>query len=1468
MKKFTIFTFLFIISFNAFSSGVKIRKAETVAKNFLTEQLKTAKKPDLNLLSTEKSKNRDNLFYIFNFSRKPGFIIISGNDNVYPILAYSTESNYKLSDTKPDAFTDWMQSLKDQIIFVTEQKIKANKKIQNLWIYYSNPDFKPAKKNTKDVSPLLTTTWNQGCGYNALCPETSTGGSCGHVWTGCVATAMAQVMKYNNFPVSGEGSHSYTHYVYGEQSADFENTIYDWANMPDGSGNAEVAKLMYHCGVAVNMDYGPSGSGAYSSTAASALKTYFKYSRNLILTSKYSYTEDNWARLMRAEIDSGRPMYYQGRGSSGGHAFVLDGYQGTDFFHFNWGWGGSYNGYFYLNDLTPGGYSFTSSQGAIVGIQPRDSYPGLDCSNPVILSSGIPFNGTTVGSANITNFYGSYFYYQETGKEVVHQITTSYPGRISASITNLNGNNLDVFILSYCNQDSLLAYGDSVAFADNTDPGTYLIVVDGRYAAEGTYTLTVNAPDNNPDLIITDQSVNPDFSQASDLAYISFTEKNIGNNNAGTSKTKLYYSEDNIFDGSDIYLKTVNMPNLNAGEEHKVMQSITVPASATPGTRYIFFVADADNEVIETDENLNTENASFNIVAPGIMDCSSAVSLSDNIWYFGNTETDGQNNIDNYSWGYFPDKEVIHSISSTYNGVADIQFTEKIPGNLTVLVLSTCNENACINNLGIWSPEDTLSQTSLYMYAGITYYFVVDGEENVSGNYGIKVNTPGACPEPEISYWGSPDLCTGQGINLSVSWEYNEAQWYKNNILLDSINSTNIWVTEAGSYKAQVTENGCSAFTEPVTVRINDAPLSALISAQSDTVFCEGGNVSLNLTTGNGYSVQWLKNGKDVNGETALSYTADQSGIYSAKVTNISCSILSNEIKVKANPAAPDINDFVRVNDSALTSWFSCDYNDNTDLSGHGNDYFYSGWNYAEDRHGEWIKSAFFNGQWDNITTTNSFNNPNNFSMSLWFKTKSTNGGFLIGLGDNQWGESTVCDRVIYLDDAGKLYFGVIDGTAKTISTTTAYNDDVWHNVIATLSADGMKLYVDGTLQANDNTVTNGSNFTGWWKIAHDIIDPNFPNIPSSNYFNGTLDDIKIYERALLPGEADYMFNENKLFDVSINGNNFCGSGASSLQLNNTTAFVEYQLRNDADNSLVGTAVTGNANTINLPAGTLTETRTFNISATNTADGCSKELSDLFTITINDLPAATLSGDAEICENETADITINLTGTAPWNISYTDGTNTFSETTSDNPYIFTVSDAGTYALTALSDANCTGSYFSGTANITVNALPTVFIGNDTTILTSDTLILDAGAGFSSYIWNDNSTEQTLTIYGSILGAGNYDFSVTVEDAHTCENSDTINVSIENPLSVNLNGKNSILIYPNPTNGIFFIKGINPDNINSVSITTIEGKIIKEVKPNSENTEINLQNFPSGIYFVRIRNKKNERFYFKILKQQP
>ncbi|NPA67545.1 MAG: T9SS type A sorting domain-containing protein [Chlorobi bacterium] len=1453
----TYFYLTLILSFlniNTFSAEIKIKKAETVAKNFLSER--GTKNNELIIVSEHKSEDSNNpVYYIFNFKGTKGFIIISASDNVYPVLAYSFESFFNKNEEKPEAYTEWMSELEKQIDFAIKNKIKPDKKTSEAWKHYSNQDFKPAK-TTKDVDPLLTTTWNQGCGYNSLCPADSDG-PCGYVWAGCVATAMAQVMNYHEYPVSGEGSHSYTHYVYGEQSADFENTIYDWSNMPDGSGNAGISKLMYHCGVAVNMNYGPDGSGAYSSTAAAALRNYFKYTRNSVLTSKYHYTEENWSRLLRTEIDSGRPMYYSGYGT-GGHAFNVDGYQGTDYFHFNWGWGGSYNGYFYLNDLTPGSYNFTNSQAAIAGMMPRDNYPEINCSNPVILTANVSYSGSTVSSANIANTYGS-IDYQETGKEVVHQITTTYAGRIRASITDLNGNNLDVFILSDCNQDSLLAYGDSIAVADGTESGTYLIVVDGKYASEGTYTLTVNVPDEKADLIITDQKVGPDFIQANDLANVSFTVKNIGNDNAPSSKTKIYYSEDKIFDGSDIYIDAINIPALNSKSQYEVNQNILIPATASEGLRYIIFIADADNEVIETDELLNIESANFNVPAAGISDCSSSVALSDNVWYFGNTETDGQDNIEFYSWGIYPDKEIIHSISSTHSGIAEAEFTEKVPGNLTLLILSTCNENACIENAGIWNPEDTITHISFYMYAGVRYYLVVDGEEGVSGNYGLKINTPGACPEPSISYWGDTDLCTGQSVNLSVSWDYGEAKWYKNNVLINGETNTYLQVSEPGDYKAEVFENGCYGFSDTVTVRVNDAPSSASISASGDTTFCEGNSVTLNLSTGPGYTVQWVKNGNDINGETGLSYIAEQTGTYSAKITNISCSIYSNEIKVKSNFVSPDNGDFVRISDSALVSWFSCDFNDNTDLSGHGNDYFYSGWNYGEDRNGNFNSATFFNGQRDNITTSNSFDNPDTFTLSLWFKTKSTQGGFLIGLGDNQWGESTLCDRIIYFDDTGRLYFGINDGTAKTISTTENYNDNIWHNVTASLSSGGMKLYVDGILKSEDNTVTQAGNFTGWWKIAHDIIDSGFTNVPANNYFNGTLDEIKIYERELLPEEVDFIFNENKFFTVSADNSNFCESGEANISLNNTTAFIEYQLRNDADNSAVGSPVTGNAGNITLPAGTLTQTTTFNILATNPQTGCSRELSDLINIEINDLPSAILSGGEDICENETSDITINLTGEAPWNITYTDGTDSFTETTSDNPYIFAVSDAGIYQITALSDANCNGINFPGTATINVNPLPEVNLGNDTSITVNDTLVLYAGEGFASYIWNDNSEEDTLTVIGSDFGIGNYDFSVTVADLNSCENSDTINITIQQGVNIEHFNDSQINIYPNPSQGIYFIGGIDALDIKTVKIFDLNGKIIQELNPSNEIIKIDLRNEPSGVYFIKISKKYNDIF---------
>jgi len=226
-----------------------------------------------------------------------------------------------------------------------------------------------------------------------LCPVDA-GGPGGRVWAGCVAVCMAQVMKYWNYPNYGSGQHSYESYPYGTQSANFAETYYDWGSMPNSlsSGNIAVATLMYHCGVAVNMHYAPDGSGAFMGSAASALINYFDYAPDVQLVSKYSYSETAWDSVLKTELDLGRPISYAG----GSHAFNIDGYQGDNHYHLNWGWGGSYNGYFYLTALNPGGYNFTSGQQAIIHIRPGCGLSDDNLVTKTAYSGSISDNGGTL----------------------------------------------------------------------------------------------------------------------------------------------------------------------------------------------------------------------------------------------------------------------------------------------------------------------------------------------------------------------------------------------------------------------------------------------------------------------------------------------------------------------------------------------------------------------------------------------------------------------------------------------------------------------------------------------------------------------------------------------------------------------------------------------------------------------------------------------------------------------------------------------------------------------------------------------------------------------------------------------------------------------------------------------------------------------------------------------------------------
>jgi hypothetical protein len=336
----------------------------------------SAKSASVNPGSSEQPAT---LFYVFNVAQS-GFVIVAGDDNFTPVLGYSDNGAFE-PEHIPQNVAKWMEGYKNEIRTLLLNNVKATPEIIHQWEELKNGALKNSSGDNSagSVAPLMKTTWDQSPYYNAMCP----GGSV----TGCVATATAQIMKYWNYPATGSGFHSYNHSSYGTLSANFGGTTYDWNSMPNSvnAANSAVASLMYQVGVSVDMDYSPESSGAYVISAQSpvtncaeyALKTYFGYKSSLKGVQRSSYTQAQWLALLKAEFDASRPVLYAGFGSGGGHCFVADGYDNNSYIHFNWGWGGAYDGFFIITALNPGGVGtgggtggFNSGHQAVIGIEP------------------------------------------------------------------------------------------------------------------------------------------------------------------------------------------------------------------------------------------------------------------------------------------------------------------------------------------------------------------------------------------------------------------------------------------------------------------------------------------------------------------------------------------------------------------------------------------------------------------------------------------------------------------------------------------------------------------------------------------------------------------------------------------------------------------------------------------------------------------------------------------------------------------------------------------------------------------------------------------------------------------------------------------------------------------------------------------------------------------------------------------
>lgn len=338
----------------------------------------TKKVANLDLAYTQTTESGANALYVFNF--EGGYLIMAADDVAQPILAFGEEGCFDANNI-PDGLAYYLRHYARQIEYAVTNNMTATPEIAEQWEQIRRYGVIRSERATRgDVAPLISTNWNQDSPFNAYCP-TGQGGPGGRAYAGCVATAMSMVMKRWNWPDHGQGSHSYTPSGYATQTVDFENAYYQWNNMPNNVNNSNyqaIALLMYHCGVAVDMQYGPQGSGAHSQDVPDAIFNYFRYTKSANRLDRDLYTRTEWEEILISNLQEGFPMYYSGAEGNSGHAFVCCGYRESDRkFYFNWGWSGFNNNYFAIDALNTYSGHFNEYQTAIFDMIPDYVYDGL-----------------------------------------------------------------------------------------------------------------------------------------------------------------------------------------------------------------------------------------------------------------------------------------------------------------------------------------------------------------------------------------------------------------------------------------------------------------------------------------------------------------------------------------------------------------------------------------------------------------------------------------------------------------------------------------------------------------------------------------------------------------------------------------------------------------------------------------------------------------------------------------------------------------------------------------------------------------------------------------------------------------------------------------------------------------------------------------------------------------------------------
>lgn len=416
-------------------------------------------------------------YYIFN-NPDGGWVIVAGDDRLCPVLAHSDSGSF-ISENMPENIAGWMNALTKAVATVRSSDIIQSEKTRKAWNGEGS-----GRKYAAASKTLSTALWNQWTPYNQTCNQAAGR----NVYAGCVATAMAIVLRYNKFPAKGTGViPAYTTETEGYRisAVDIDNHSYNWNNMPTTDANKTtwtasqkkaVADLIFHCGAMVEMDYSPDGSGAYSDIIAAALGKHMSYSKSAEYATRYSFTLEQWMEKLRAEIDADRPVLYSAYGNEGGHQFVCDGYDlSNNQLHFNWGWGGADNG-FYAIDLDA--MDLAEGHDAVFGLTPdptgtseQDQCVRMETFidvNDRVNGDGIVLSSGTIAPGSSFTIKADYFF------NFSH---TTYNGAVKAALVDRNGT-LKEFIGNEVSMTLDYMYADS----------------DNWYGAIRSYSCKINGP--------------------------------------------------------------------------------------------------------------------------------------------------------------------------------------------------------------------------------------------------------------------------------------------------------------------------------------------------------------------------------------------------------------------------------------------------------------------------------------------------------------------------------------------------------------------------------------------------------------------------------------------------------------------------------------------------------------------------------------------------------------------------------------------------------------------------------------------------------------------------------------------------------------------------------------------------------------------------------------------------------------